>query len=376
VTHLAVPSHEPDRDFDPDYAYDWPKARGTLLQHIGLRLNQPPVLLARVKDWPYGPLHYGINMLFEAHSYPTEVFGPPIWADGHDTFCVLYLGYLWAADAQAHLVGPHAVNARAHYLHALHAKLLAARETAPGSPWHASLVTEYELVLGHEREWVRKTIAPRLDGLPGPDECWLWKGGARDGRPAIDFRYAQSVPVHRLLWPVMRPDAPLSPRDKPRRNNLCTNTLCVNPRHFNVPGYTFKVRPTADPRGRRGLPTQYGQFRYTWDAALHVQEMGDGRRVVCCPKGHPLSPRVQRQYEEQGGGRGRAHCGQCYQEYMGHVPLIRVRQPTAWEQVSAPSYRELEDVARMELWRGPTNPTLKPQLPEPEPEEDPADLII
>lgn len=153
-----------------------------------------------------------------------------------------------------------------------------------------------------------------------PGECWLWKKPLVPGRPLpviSSWRGMKYVSVHRLLWPIVRPDDPFKPGSRPvRRKDMCTSTVCVNPRHFDDSSRLAKARVRGPGRGYVGVARTANRIPWGMENA---HPLGDGRFELRCPRCQtPASGRYQDYVNHSYGNRvngGVMYCSACYQTY-------------------------------------------------------------
>lgn len=351
----------------------------------------PPVLMADVDLWfndkppAWSPVLRAFITRYTPHlrpfdepSWPAHLRGPLEWSRNYPA--VLWLGYMRPFDpaASRSVRGAEALAARAEYHHMLHQTIRQAQLADPGDPtWLRSLLLEQNLLLRQESDWARRHLWPKMHGAAS-ERCWLWQGATVKGHPVMDYAGAQHVPVHRLLWPLVHPEFPLLPTHRPRRTHgRCSDAMCVNPRHFNMPDEHPRVRLAPDGRTRQGLRGQYPSFRPMWTID-NVRQVNLQSMVVCLNTlpdgsecGTPLSEKDQYYYQTWCAApppvfKRRGYCPACYQRSQGRRPIVVEHPPTTREKVHNPTFAEMEEVAKMELWRGPTAGP-RPSLPEPEP---------
>jgi len=83
--------------------------------------------------------------------------------------------------------------------------------------------------------WFGRKIAPRLDGYPMRDSCWLWIGALDrngHGRVGLPGTQAPIVLSHRVVWLALRgpiSDGLVLDHDGPKG---CHNKSCANPAHL------------------------------------------------------------------------------------------------------------------------------------------------
>lgn len=124
------------------------------------------------------------------------------------------------------------------------------------------------------------------------------------------------ITVHRLLWPIMRPDSPFTARPV-RLDALCTWDWCVNPRHFVDPSKRMKARNQGPGRGYKKEVHGGNNIPYYPE---HAIPQGDGTFKVVCPLDptHDAPDKYAIQAEELaklgrlGSFRGKMYCPICH----------------------------------------------------------------
>lgn len=258
-----------------------------------------------------------------------------------------------AQEALARLVVMTAADRRMTYRWLLECDIRAAEK---GSAEWTRLLLEREL-------WTNldlKEISAKLDAglewplntlMREPMACWKWVRRVQPNRPlptTSSWRDMKYVSVHRLLWPIARPDDPFTLGMRPVRDTqLCQTKMCVNPRHFIDPARRVKLSYDGPGKGYAGAARSPSHIRWNIEN-IHV--LDDGRRELRCPNCEtPAAPQLQDAVNWPEGiapTTGKMYCKRCYQIYKLHLRMFTQTNTTRMpdeQRMETQSERGLRD---------------------------------
>ena len=145
----------------------------------------------------------------------------------------------------------------------------------------------------------------------------------RKKRPDVRWRGHYDVPVHRLLWPVFKPQIPLRPEERLRKRDLCPDEFfydCVNPEHFEIAIPMTDRRPVTLGRQNNSL-SGYTAYIHDWT----VDSISPHDDLLHCPLGHRFPRGVQntlllkqnpKSDMYQDSPHGRSQCNECHDMFL------------------------------------------------------------
>lgn len=147
-----------------------------------------------------------------------------------------------------------------------------------------------------ETKTVEERFWPMVDKR-GPNEHWMWKGGANPAGYGTIFVKGSTRAAHRISWTI----ANGTPPKGWSIIHTCDQRLCVNPAHLLL----------------------------TDDLTMKF----NGQRHTHCPKGHPLTDA-----NTVGNGKGKRTCKTCRYEHAKRRYQWRKAQALALGRAESPMY--------------------------------------
>lgn len=163
--------------------------------------------------------------------------------------------------------------------------------------------------------------------LKSPTEHWRWKVPLVPGHatPTVSsWRGMKHVPVHRLLWPLVKPGDPFELGGRPTRDErLCVDKTCVNPDHFMDPRRRVKKLMQGPGRGYAGAIRTGNNIPWTIE---HIEVHADGHRELHCPRcGTVAEGEIAEAINWPEGiapTSGKMYCRNCYQLHKKAIAMF------------------------------------------------------